>query len=138
MCPLPSKGASYARFGITQRTLATPVHRLIASPERVIGINRRLQSERLLGISRCAQSSGGHLPRRTPRSTRYHGSPDPFDAEVLAEIGPPSAIAQNEFSARLRPPCAEASGVQSSASRRDCEPNSVGARCRVLCPFRRI
>jgi hypothetical protein len=42
-----------------------------------------------------------HLPRRTPPTTRY-GSPGPFDAEVLAEIGPPSAIAQNEFSARLR------------------------------------
>jgi hypothetical protein len=39
-CPLPSKGASYARFGITQRTLATPVHRLIVTSERVIGINR--------------------------------------------------------------------------------------------------
>jgi hypothetical protein len=29
----------------------------------------------------------------------------PLDAIVLAEIGAPSAIAQNEFCGRLRPPC---------------------------------
>jgi hypothetical protein len=48
------------------------------------------------------RQAAGSQSRRTRRSTRHSGSPDPFDAVVLAQIGPPSAIAQNEFSARLR------------------------------------
>jgi hypothetical protein len=74
----------------------------------VTGADRR----RLKAIisDRSAPQKRRHLSRRRAPTTRYPGSPDPFDAEVLAEIGPPSAIAQNEFSARLRPPCAEASG----------------------------
>jgi hypothetical protein len=80
------------------------------------------------GMCPCPQHRQASAPAASDSANP--GSPDPVDAEVHAEIGPPSAIAQNEFSARLRPPCAEASGVQSSESRRDCEPNSVGARCR--------
>jgi hypothetical protein len=34
-----------------------------------------------------------------------------MDAEVLAQIGPPSALAENELFARHRPPCAEAAGA---------------------------
>jgi hypothetical protein len=84
------------------------------SPQQHLGCSRRVRKHPKNDPGMCPRAPNTvkrrHLPRRTPPTTRYPGSPDPFDAEVLAETGPPSAIAQNQFSARPRPPCAEASG----------------------------
>jgi hypothetical protein len=43
------------------------------------------------------RQAAGRLSRRTPPSTRYSGSPKQFDAVVLAQVGPPSAIAQSSL-----------------------------------------
>jgi hypothetical protein len=40
-----------------------------------------------------------------------------MDAVVRPEIGAPSAVAQDEFRARLRPPCTEAAGARVSSQR---------------------
>jgi hypothetical protein len=48
----------------------------------------------------------------------------PLDMVVLAQIGAPSAIAQNEFCCRLRPPCAKAAGTVARLRRMHCNKDS--------------
>jgi hypothetical protein len=129
--------SAWARYSWMTAPYRPPAGR--SAPEcGIFGMMLELESTRKT-IPECARAPNTvkrrHLPRRTPPTTRYRGSPDPFDAEVLAEIGPPSAIAQNEFSARLRPhrspPKADSISARASEIHlRPCsQPRAAGAPC---------
>jgi hypothetical protein len=61
-----------------------------------------------VSVSLTPSNGGLRVSSHSTTLNAIRGMAKPFDAVVLAEIGPPSAIAQNEFFAWLRPPCAEA------------------------------
>ena len=97
----PMRGARQVARG--RRSLAAR-HRSRSSP----GIRFNLRSGHPpLRYGVAASRSNGLEVRLAP--------PSPFvgalDAVVLAEIGAPSTIAQNELRAGRRPPCAEAAGA---------------------------